>query len=375
MHFSLHATRAESLTIRIVQNYNPGIRFLQTVLPSSDSRVVASQTMNIATTDSNLAGENSRTFLTSSARRYLLRYGVYISLGILLLFALVATPDVFRGETPFLILRQASQLGLVAIGQTLVILVAGLDLSVTGTIVLTAVTIAQIAGRDDSKLLPAIGIALLLGVIVGLVNSWLITRRQVPPFVATLGVLVLINGAQLFYTRGVPSGQVPDSLGILNDRIGPLSLSFLLWLALTVILSVVLQRTPFGRRIYAVGMNREAARFSGISVNRILTIVYVLCSLTAVLAGIVLSSYVGYVDRYLGRGLDLDSISAAIIGGAAFTGGRGNLWNTMAGVLIVQLLGNITLALQVDLQLQLAIKGVVIIAAVAIYSIATMRSN
>jgi ribose transport system permease protein len=331
--------------------------------------------MNIATTDSNLAGENARTFLINSARRYLLRYGVYVSLALLLLFALVATPDVFRGETPFLILRQASQLGLVAIGQTLVILVAGLDLSVTGTIVLTAVTIAQVAGRDDSKLLPAIGIALLLGVIVGLVNSWLITRRQVPPFVATLGVLVLINGAQLFYTRGVPSGQVPDSLGILNDRIGPLSLSFLLWLVLTVILSVMLQRTPFGRRVYAVGMNREAARFSGISVNRILTIVYVLCSLTAVLAGVVLSSYVGYVDRYLGRGLDLDSISAVIIGGAAFTGGRGNLWNTMAGVMIVQLLGNITLALQVDLQLQLAIKGVVIIAAVAIYSIATMRSN
>jgi len=101
----------------------------------------------------------------------------------------------------------------------------------------------------------------------------------------------------------------------------------------------------------------------------------VLCSLMAVLAGIVLSSYVGYVDRYLGRGLDLDSISAVIIGGSAFTGGRGNLWNTMAGVLIVQLLGNITLALQVDLQLQLAIKGIVIIAAVAIYSVATMRSN
>ncbi len=255
------------------------------------------------------------------------------------------------------------------------ILVAGLDLSVTGTIVLTAVTIAQVAGREDSLLIPAIGIALVLGVIIGLANGWLITRRQVPPFVATLGVMVLVSGAQLAYTRGDPSGQVPAALGLLNDRLGPFSLSFLLWVVLTAVISLVLSRTPFGRRIYAVGMNREAARFSGVNVNRILMVVYVLCSLTAVLAGVVLSSYVGYVDRYLGRGLDLDSISAVIIGGSAFTGGRGNLLGTMAGVMIVQLLGNITLALQINIQLQLAIKGIVIIAAVAIYSIAAPKSS
>jgi ribose transport system permease protein len=252
---------------------------------------------------------------TVSIRQFILRFGVYISLAILIIAALFVTPDLYSPQSLFLVLRQAAQLGLVAIGQTLVLLVAGLDLSVGAVIVLTNVIIAEVSAGEDSRIPLAIGVALGLGVLIGLANGWLITKRNVPPFVATLGVYVFVLGAQVAYTKGIPSGFVPDGLNIVNQSVGPLPIPFVLWVIFNIIFAFILYTTPFGRRVYAIGSNREAARLSGVRVNRIVVSVYVLCSLMAVMAGIVLSGYIGYVDRYLGRGFDLDSIAAAVVGG------------------------------------------------------------
>ena len=259
-----------------------------------------------------------------TVQQFVVQYGVYISLAVLLIAAGLVVPEIYRGNSLFLILRQASQLGLVAIGQTLVMLVAGLDLSVTGVIVMTSIIIAEVGAGQNSQILPAVAIALFFGALIGLGNGLLVTKRNVPPFVATLGMLVLVRGALLAHTRGIPSGQVPDGLGVLSASIGPLPLSFVLWILFNLVFGLVLYGMPFGRRIYAVGSNREAARLSGIAVDPVLISVYVLCSLMAVVAGIVLSGYVGYVDRYLGRGFDLDSIAAAVIGGTILYRGAGN---------------------------------------------------
>ncbi|MFN8491808.1 MAG: ABC transporter permease [Caldilineaceae bacterium] len=304
----------------------------------------------------------------AALRQFLIDYGVYISFALLLVIAAVISPEIYSANTLFLILRQASQLGLVAIGQTLVMLIGGLDLSVTGVIVLTSVVIAEVGAGQNSLILPGVLLALGLGIIIGLGNGWLITKRNVPPFVATLGMLVLVRGAQLAHTKGIPSGQVPAGMGVLSAAWGPIPVSFLLWVVINLILGFTLYATPFGRRLYAVGSNREAARLSGIRVDALLVTVYVLCSVMAVLAGVVLSGYVGYVDRYLGRGFDLDSITAAVVGGVAFSGGRGNLIGTMAGVLLVQFLSSLMLVLGLDVQAQLIVKGLVVIGAVALYS-------
>jgi hypothetical protein len=197
------------------------------------------------------------------------RYGVYCSLALLLLIALVVRPEVYRPESLFLILRSASQLGMVALGQTLVMLVAGLDLSVTGVLVLTSVVIAQVGAGQNSHILPGLLISLGFGALIGLANGLLITKRNVPPFVATLGMLVLIRGAQSACTQGIPSGQVPDGLKLLNQSLGPLPVSFVIWIAFTALLAFILHMTPFGRRVYAIGSNREAARLSGIPVGRL----------------------------------------------------------------------------------------------------------
>jgi ribose/xylose/arabinose/galactoside ABC-type transport system permease subunit len=308
-----------------------------------------------------------------SARQFLLRYGVYVSLGVLMLVALVATPSVYSPQSITLNLRQAAQLGLVAIGQTLVLLIAGLDLSVGGVIVLTNVIIAEVTRGQDTQIPVALLVSLGLGGLVGLTNGLLVTKRNVPPFVATLGVLVLVSGATVAYTKGIPSGFVPEGLKTLNQSVGPFPVAFLLWLAFNGLFAFLLYKTPWGRRVYAVGNNREAARLSGVRIDLVRISVFVLCSVMAAVAGIVLSGYIGYVDRYLGRGFDLDSIAAAVVGGVAFTGGRGSLLGTMAGVMIVQLLSAMTLVLGISLELQLVVKGFVIVAAVALYSMASRQ--
>lgn len=308
-----------------------------------------------------------------SARQFILQYGVYISLALLMLVALIATPSVFSPQSLALNLRQAGQLGLVAIGQTLVLLVAGLDLSVGGVIVLTNVIIADLSDGRNEALPFAMLVSLLLGGLIGLLNGLLVTKRNVPPFVATLGVLVLVSGATVAYTKGIPSGFVPDGLGVVNQFLGPFPVTFLLWVGFLALFGVLLYLTPWGRQLYAVGSNREAARLSGVRVDLIRTSAFVLCSLLAAVAGIVLSGYVGYVDRYLGRGFDLDSIAAAVVGGVVFTGGRGSLLGAAAGVLIVQLLSGMTLVLGISFEAQLVVKGVVIVAAVALYSMAARQ--
>ena len=305
---------------------------------------------------------------TTSARQTLANYGVYWALALLLIISAIISPSIYSAQSIFLNLRQASQLGIVAIGQTLVMLVGGLDLSVTGVIVLTSVIIADVSNGQDSMIAIATMIALAIGAIIGLINGLLITKRNVPPFVATLGTLVLIRGAQLAYTKGIPSGQVPSGLGLLGAPVGVMPVSFLLWVLLSVLLGFILLRTPYGRRIFAVGSNRVTAHLSGVAVDRVLISVYLLCSLLAVLAGVVLSGYVGYVDRYLGRGFDLDSITAAVVGGTSFAGGKGSLLGTAAGVLLVQFLSSLMLQLGLDVQVQLVVKGLVVIAAVALYS-------
>lgn len=314
------------------------------------------------------------TFSAWRIRLFVVQYGVYIALAILLVIAAFLTPNLYETQTLAIVLRQASQLGIVSIGQTMVLIMAGLDLSVSGVIVMTSMVVAEVSNGRNNMLPIAMLTALGLGALVGLANGLLVTKRKVPPIVATLGMLVLVQGAQQAYTRGIPSGFVPDALGIVNRAWGFLSLPLVLWLGLSAIFIVVLRGTGYGRKVYAVGSNREAARLSGLPVDAITISIYVFAACLAVISGIVLTGYVGYVDRFVGTGLDLDSIAAAVVGGTAFIGGRGGLLGTIAGVLLIQILSTMAVLLGLDIQVQLIIKGLVILGAVALYSIAQQEA-
>ena len=303
-------------------------------------------------------------------RNLITAYGVYIALMLLLIVAAVVTPNLFEKETLAVMFRQCAQLGIIAIGQTMVMLVAGLDLSVGGVIVMTSMVVAEVSNGRNEMIPAAVVVALIIGMLSGLGNGLLVTKRKVPPLVATLVMLFLVQGAQQAFTRGVPSGFVPEALGIVNQSWGFLSIPLLIWIGLNAVFLVILKGTTYGRRIYATGSNPEAARLTGIPVNLIKISVYVLASGLAVISGVVLTGYVGYVDRFIATGLDLDSIAAAVVGGTAFFGGRGGLLGTIAGVLIIQVLSTMVVLIGLEIETQFIIKGLVILAAVTLYGLA-----
>ena len=307
---------------------------------------------------------------TIKFRQFIEQYGVYLTLVILLIISALITPNMFEKETLAVMFRQCAQLGIIAIGQTLVMLVAGLDLSVGGVIVMTSMVVAEVSNGRNEMIPVAILLALIIGMLIGLANGLLITKRKVPPLVATLVMLFLVLGVQQAYTRGVPSGFVPEALGLVNKSWGFLSIPLLLWIILNGLFLIILRRTSYGRRIYAVGSNPEAARLNGIPVNFIKISVYVLGSGLAVISGVILTGYVGYVDRFIATGLDLDSIAAAVVGGTSFFGGKGQLMGTIAGVMIIQILSTMVVLIGLDIETQFIIKGLVILAAVSLYSLA-----
>jgi ribose transport system permease protein len=288
----------------------------------------------------------------------------------------ITVPSFYSSTVAFDVLHQASFLGLVALGQTLVLLVAGIDLSVGAVIGMAVVTLAEFGQGGASLLIVAVATVLLIGAAIGTINGLLVTVRNEPPFIATFGMAILIQGARLAYTEGVPSGNIPRAIRPLGlAGIGIVPYSFLLWLALTALAWVALNRTVYGRQVYATGINREAARMAGVPVNRIVLSTYILCSVGAAIGGLVLSAYVGYVDRYLGTGFELDSIAAAVVGGTSFVGGRGGVLGTVAGVFFLTILLNVLLLAGLNPQLQLVVKGVVIVGAVGLYGLRHMHKQ
>jgi ribose/xylose/arabinose/galactoside ABC-type transport system permease subunit len=294
-------------------------------------------------------------------------YGVWVALGILLVAALLTAPEFYSSANLQDVLRRASILGIVTMGQVLVLLTAGLDLSVGAMIGMTAVLIAESARADGPPLPVALAAAMVVAIVVGIVNGTLIAKRRVPPFVATFGMLIVLEGLRLAYTGGTASGSIPEVL----EEFGQATLLGVPWptvtlLVLIVALTVVTRRTVAGRSLVLAGANERMAVLSGIAVARLKVAAYVVCALLAVLAGLFFASFIGYVDRFVGRGADLDSISAALIGGTLFSGGEGSFVRAAAGALLLTALINLIVLNGLPIEWQFVAKGLVLVAAVAI---------
>jgi ribose/xylose/arabinose/galactoside ABC-type transport system permease subunit len=298
------------------------------------------------------------------------RYGVYLALLLTSLVAAAISPAFYRPTNIFNVLRQSSALGILSVGQTIVMIGGGLDISVAAIMQLATIAAAEITQGENTLVVPAVLVCLALGAGVGLINGVIISKRRVPPFVATLGVSLAITGARMVYTKATPSGTLPSLLRVLGQhRIGPVPVAALAFAVVAGAAAVVLNWTTFGRRLYATGGNRQAARLCGVNVDRVSILTYVVSGLLSAVAGLVLAGYVGYADQWMGRGVELDSIAAAVVGGTSFAGGQGGVAGTIAGVLLVSILLNVVLLLNLNVQYQLVVKGLVIIAAVALYSV------
>jgi ribose transport system permease protein len=300
-----------------------------------------------------------------------------VALMILLLFVYLG----FRNEfflTPRNLLnvgRQASVVAIVALGEALVIISRGLDLSVGSTLGLAAVAAAYVgqwSGDQSLALLAGLGV----GALVGVINGGLVTRININPFIATLGTLSVARGLALLITGGIPipfNGGIPEFLGA--GRIYTVPASLILMVVLAIIFHIFASRTCTGRNIYAIGDSPTAARLAGINVEGARLLVYVLCGLLAGLGGIILSGNLASANPDLGRGYELDVIAAVILGGTALSGGRGSILGVVLGALLMALLGNAFVLLGISAHWQVVSKGLVIIFAVGIDGIRRGRED
>jgi ribose/xylose/arabinose/galactoside ABC-type transport system permease subunit len=288
-----------------------------------------------------------------------------IMIVVVLLIAAIYAPAFYLPTNLKTVAIQIAVLGIVAIGQTLVLLVRSIDLSVSAVLALGAVIVVQT--KAGNPLWISFIQAFAVAAVIGLANGFLITKRQVPPFVASFGMLVFVQGARLAYTKGQASGTVPEILRAISfNQVGPIPAALLVWLIVNIIVFFFLRRTPYGRWIFAVGGNPSAARYAGIRVDAVMIAVHAICSMLAMLGGLLLSGYIGYVDLRLGADYNLNSIAAAIVGGTTFTGGRGNLFGTAAGVALLILLLNLVVVLGLQIHWQFVMQGIVLVVAVAL---------
>ncbi|MGH2869335.1 MAG: ABC transporter permease [Solirubrobacteraceae bacterium] len=260
---------------------------------------------------------------------------------------------------------QMSVIAIITVGETMVIITAGIDLSVSTVVALSGVMASMLVANDGMGTGLGMVIGVLVGGGVGLINGLLITAVRLPPFIATLGTLSAVGGVALLVTNGQPIAA-PTSFDVLGDgHIGPIPVPIVIMVLVAAAGWFVLARTTLGRSAYAIGSNYETARLSGIRVNRVLTSVYVIQGLLAGLGGVIVASRVVTGDPSAGTNYNLDAIAAAVIGGASLFGGEGSVIGGLIGALLMELISNGSDLLNISNFWQDVILGVVIIAAVA----------
>lgn len=302
----------------------------------------------------------------NTLKSYLSKFGPLIGL-VILTSVLAFLSDKFLTMNNIMnIARQSSINALLGIGMLLPILTAGIDLSVGSILAVAIMTMGIVTVNMGMSPFVGILVCLAVGAAFGLLNGLMLTKLRLPhPFISTLGTMNIARGIALIITAAAPIAGFPYIIQFLGrEFVGPIPVSFLLVIAVYIIFHIFLTRTQTGRYIYAIGGNKEAARLSGINVDRVLIIVYTISGLMAGLAGLVMVGRVNSAFPLAGLSYELDAIAAVIIGGASFFGGVGTVWGTLIGAMIIAVLRNGLNLLNVSADFQMTVIGLVIIAAV-----------
>lgn len=293
-------------------------------------------------------------------------------IALLVLIAVVSTmsPNFFTVNNLFNILQQTSVNAIMAVGMTLVILTSGIDLSVGSLLALTGAVAASLVGQDINALI-AVAAALALGAAIGGVTGIIIARGQVQAFIATLVMMLLLRGVTMVYTDGSPINTGFSDNADLFGWFGigrPFGIPTPVWIMAIVFVAAwyLLQQTRLGRYIYALGGNEAATRLSGINVNKVKVIVYSLCGLLSALAGIIEVARLSSAQPTAGTGYELDAIAAVVLGGTSLSGGKGRVFGTLIGALILGFLNNGLNLLGVSSYYQMIVKAIVILLAVLV---------
>ena len=307
-------------------------------------------------------------------------YGAFIALAALLIILSLISPEFRQPSNLLNLLRQASFNGLIAVGMTCVILSDGIDLSVGSTFALSAVVCAELlmAGVPAGA---AIVLSLIVGTLLGAVSGLLVTKGRLQPFIATLITMTAYRGLAMIITDGKPISRLAANINgeggaFLFKFIGKGNLAFtfdpnikvpvpaIILVLVFAVFYFLLNRTSFGRRIYATGSNEKCATLVGVNTTRVKIVVYSISGFLAALAGLIMISRVDSAQPTLGSGYELDAIAAVALGGTSMSGGRGKIIGTVAGVLIIAALNNGLNIMEVTSYYQDVIKAIVILVAV-----------
>lgn len=292
--------------------------------------------------------------------------GALIALILLVIVIGIISPE-FRTVSNFLsLLRQSSINGFIAFGMTCVILTGGIDLSVGSVLALsTALCAGFIAGGMPVGI--AMLLALIIGTVLGAVSGVLVTKGRLQPFIATLVTMTVYRGLTMIYMDGKPISNLGDSFTLKvvgKGNFYHIPIPVILFVAIFAIMMFILEKTTFGRRVYATGSNEVSAKLAGVNIDKTRLITYAISGGMAALSGLILLSRLSSAQPTLGEGYELDAIASVALGGTSMNGGRGRIWGTFVGVLIIAVLNNGLNILGVSSYYQDVVKGIVILIAV-----------
>jgi ribose transport system permease protein len=305
--------------------------------------------------------------------QFLLKYLFAIIFAALLIYLSFATSKFLTPSNVINVLRQVSYQGIIAVGMTMILILGQIDLSV-GALVAFAAVVNALLLKSGVPIPASIIITLAVTSLWGLLNGYVTARFRLHAFLVTMASMTLIRGVTYTLTGGYPIGGLPKAFFVFGDgQIGFLPLPVVYMLVIFAVGAFVLSSTPFGRSIYAIGGNEDAARLSGISVMRVKVGVFVVCAFVSAISGVVLSSRLMAGSPEIGIGWELDVIAAVVIGGTNLFGGEGKLGGTFLGVLFIGVLTNGMILLDVTPYMQLVVRGLVILSAVILNSLQEKR--
>lgn len=296
-------------------------------------------------------------------------YGIFIAFFIICVIISLISPQFLTVSNWTIIFTQVSINALLAFGVTFVIITGGIDLSLGSMVAVTGVVAALLAHPNDFPIIVPIVVGLMSGVLMGAFNGFIITKTKIAPFIVTLGTMTIARGLALIITKGRPISNLCDSFNFIGGgSLFGVPLPIIILIFVFIICTIILNKTVLGRYIYAIGGNEQAAKVSGINVNKIKMTVYIISGLLAGLAGILLTSRVTTGQPNAGAGFELDAIAAAVIGGTSTTGGVGTIAGTMIGALLIGVINNGLDLMNVTSYYQQVVMGTIIIGAVVLDS-------
>lgn len=306
---------------------------------------------------------------SSGFKSFFFEWMILFLFAVLVFISIFAIPKFGTTDNLMNILRQASFLSIIAMGEFFVILIGHMDMSITSIIGMTSIFVAGFTVKMGIPLAVSMLLVFLMSAVIGVINGSLVVYGKMPAFIATLVVMNIIKGLYYIYSRGLPIGGLPQSFNYLGaGYVGIVPFPVILMLLVALLLYLLTNHTSVGRSFYAVGGNLEASKLSGINTRFITILAFVLCALLSCLGALGLTAKTLSGNVSIGEGLLFDVMTICVLGGTSLSGGRGKVFGIIIGALFLQVISNVMVLMSIDTYWQWVVKGVILVAVVLVDS-------